>query len=66
MKEEIIKHVMEVNDYSREDAINLIEETAEEIICSDPEEASEILMDNLCLEPDYILDVIEFVSPIIV
>ena len=54
----IIKILMERDGMTREDATELIDETREEILASDPWEVEDILMDNLGLEPDYIFDIL--------
>lgn len=54
----IIKILIERDGMTREDAMELIDETREEILASDPWEVEDILMDNLGLEPDYIFDIL--------
>ncbi len=48
-------------DYSIEEAEELIIETAEEMLEGDSWDACDVMMDNLGLEPDYMLDVLEFI-----
>ena len=56
--EKTIRILMMRNDISREEAVELIEETLEEIYRSDISEADDILMNNLGLESDYLFDLI--------
>lgn len=61
MREEIISILMRRDHLTREDAINLIEETREEIYCAVQDgamlyEIEDILADYLCLEPDYLIE----------
>lgn len=54
--EKIIKILMERDEMTRQEAIRLIKETQEEIMES-PDEAEDIMLDNLGLEMDYIFDI---------
>ena len=61
MKEDIISILMRRDDMTREEAIDLIEETQEEIFeaieCGEGYDAIEdILAYNLGLEPDYLIE----------
>ena len=56
--EKVIRILMMRDDITREEAVELIEETLEEIYRSDINDADDILMDNLGLEPDYLFDLI--------
>ena len=56
--EKIIRILMMRDNIAREEAVELIEETLEEIYRSDISEADDILMNNLGLEPDYLFDLI--------
>lgn len=49
----VIKILMDRDGISEEDAKALVQETIDEIICH-PMDASEIIMDYLYLEPDYL------------
>lgn len=53
----IIEILMERDEVSREEAINLIVQTREEMFVSGDDG---ILMDNLGLELDYLIDVLMF------
>lgn len=56
--EKTIRILMMRDNIAREEAVELIEETLEEIYRSDISEADDILMNNLGLEPDYLFDLI--------
>lgn len=43
---------------TKAEAEELINETREEILASDPFEAEDIIADNLGLEPDYLIDLL--------
>ena len=51
--EKIIKILMERDDIDYETAKSIVQETIDEII-EYPEQADEIMMDYLSLEPDYL------------
>ena len=51
---------MERDDMSENDALELIAETRELMLNSDPCDADEIMADMLGLEPDYIFDILGF------
>ena len=55
--ENIIKILMKRDNMSYSEAKTLCEQTKDEMI-GDPDNADEIMMDNLCLEPDYIFDLL--------
>lgn len=54
----VTKILMERDGLTRAAAEELINETREEILASDPWEIEDILMNNLDLEPDYIFDIL--------
>ena len=54
----IAKILMERDGMTLEDANDLIRETTDLLLTSDPWEADEIMADMLGLEPDYIMDLI--------
>lgn len=54
----VTKILMERDELTRAAAEELINETREEILASDPWEIEDILMNNLGLEPDYIFDIL--------
>jgi hypothetical protein len=56
----VIKILMERDGMSRSDAKELVDETRELLLSSDPWEADEIMADQLGLEPDYIMDILGF------
>ena len=61
MKENIISILMRRDDMTREEAINIIEETRDEIACAiehgaSLDEIEDILADYLMLEPDYLIE----------
>ena len=53
----IISILMERDGLDREEAKKLIQETYEEII-ENPNDANTIIMNNLGLEPDYLIDLL--------
>lgn len=56
----IEKILMERDNMSLSDAKDLVNETRELILESDPCEADDIMADMLGLEPDYIMDLIGY------
>jgi hypothetical protein len=56
----IIKILMERDGISRSEAKELVDETRELLLSSDPWEADEIMADQLGLEPDYIMDILGY------
>lgn len=58
--DKVIKILMERDGMSRSDAKELVDETRELLLSSDPWEADEIMVDQLGLEPDYIMDILGF------
>jgi hypothetical protein len=57
---QIEKILMERDNMSLSDAKDLVDETRELILQSDILEADDIMADMLCLEPDYIIDLIGY------
>lgn len=53
-----VEVLMKRDGLSESEAINLIEETRDEILSADPFEANEIIVCNLWLEPDYLMDIL--------
>lgn len=49
---------MKRDGISKSEAIEMVRETREELLNSDPFEADEIIACNLGLEPDYLLDIL--------
>lgn len=58
--ERAIQILMERDGYTEQEAKDLIEETQNEILNSDPFEADDIIMNDLGLEPDYLLDILGY------
>lgn len=56
----IIKILLERDGMSRSDAKDLVMETRELLLSADVWEADQIMADQLGLEPDYIMDILEF------
>ena len=61
MKNEIISILMRRDHLTKAEAIDLIEETRDEIVCAiengaDLDEIEDILADYLQLEPDYLIE----------
>lgn len=53
-----VEVLMKRDGLSESEAIDLIEETRDEILSAGPFEADEIIACNLGLEPDYIMDIL--------
>lgn len=56
----VVKILMERDGMSRSEAKELVNETREMLLSSDPWEADEIMADQLGLETDYIMDILGF------
>lgn len=57
----VVKILMERDGMSQEEATELVEDTAAELTdCTNILDADEIIACNLGLEPDYIMDILEF------
>lgn len=54
----VVKILMDRDGITRKEAEELIEETREEILANDSSYADDIILDNLGLEPDYIMDIL--------
>lgn len=59
MISKVLKILQERDDISLEDAKDLVDETREMII-REPEDAEQIMAEQLGLEPDYLFDVLGF------
>ena len=59
MISKVLKILQERDDMSLKDAKDLIDETCEMII-REPEDAEQIMAEQLGLEPDYLFDVLGF------
>ncbi len=53
-----VEVLMKRDGLSESEAIDLIEETRDEILSVDPFKADEIIICNLGLEPDYLMDIL--------
>lgn len=56
----IIEILMKRDGMSLSDAKDLVNETREMLLTSDPFEADDIMADQLGLEPDYIMDLLGY------
>jgi hypothetical protein len=55
----VVKILMERGNMTEQEAIDLVRETKEELMNSPCSDGADIIMDNLGLEPDYIMDILE-------
>lgn len=55
----VVKILMERNGMTEQEATNLVKETKEELMNSRCYDGADIIMENLSLEPDYIMDILE-------
>ena len=55
----VVKILMERDGMTEQEAIDLVRETKEELLSKDGCYADEIILENLGLEPDYIMDILE-------
>jgi hypothetical protein len=54
----IVKILMKRDDITEQEAIDLVRETKEELMNRPCSDGADIIMDNLGLEPDYIMDIL--------
>lgn len=54
----VVKILMDRDGITRKEAEELIEETRDEILANDSFYADDIILNNLGLEPDYIMDIL--------
>lgn len=54
----IVKILMERDNMTEQEAIDLVRETKEELMNRPCSDGADIIMDNLGLEPDYIMDIL--------
>lgn len=54
----VVKILMDRDGITRKEAEELIEETREEILANDSSYVDDIILNNLGLEPDYIMDIL--------
>lgn len=52
----IVEILMKRDNMTREEAESLAEEVRDEVLFADPFDAGDILLDRLCLEPDFLVD----------
>ena len=55
----VVKILMERDGMTEQEAIDLVKETKEELLCNGSCYVDDIIMGNLGLEPDYIMDILE-------
>lgn len=55
----VVKILMERDNMTEQEAIDLVRETKEDLLNSPCSDGEDIIMDNLGLEPDYIMDILE-------
>lgn len=55
----VVKILMERDNITEQEAIDLVRETKEELMNNPCSDGADIIMDNLGLEPDYIMDILE-------
>ena len=55
----VVKILMERDGMTEQEAANLVKETKEELMNSRCYDGADIIMENLSLEPDYIMDILE-------
>lgn len=55
----VVKILMERDGMTEREATDLVRKTKEELLCNDGCYADEIILENLGLEPDYIMDILE-------
>jgi hypothetical protein len=54
----VVKILMERDNMTEQEAIDLVRETKEELMNRPCSDGADIIMDNLGLEPDYIMDIL--------
>ena len=55
----VVKILMERDGMTEQGATYLVKETKEELLCNGGCYVDDIIMENLGLEPDYIMDILE-------
>ena len=55
----VVKILMERDGMTEQEATDLVKETKEELMNSQCYDGADIIMENLGLEPDYIMDILE-------
>ena len=56
---QVVKILMERDGMTEQEATDLVRETKEELMNSQCYDGADIIMENLSLEPDYIMDILE-------
>lgn len=54
----VVKILMERDELTEEEAIELVKETKEDLMNNCCNDREDIIMENLGLEPDYIMDIL--------
>lgn len=54
----IVEILMDRDGMTKREAERLVKETRDEVLMCSPSEAEDIMLDNLGLEPDYIIDLL--------
>ena len=55
----VVKILMERDGMTEQEAVDITRETKEELLCNCGCYVDDIIMENLGLEPDYIMDILE-------
>lgn len=55
----VVKILMKRDGMTEQEATDLVKETKEELMNSRCSDGADIIMENLGLEPDYIMDILE-------
>ena len=55
----VVKILMERDGMTEQEATDLVKETKEELMNSRCYDGADIIMENLSLEPDYIMDILD-------
>ena len=56
---QVVKILMERDGMTEQEATDLVRETKEELMNSRCSDGADIIMENLGLEPDYIMEILE-------
>lgn len=54
----VVEILMKRDNMTEQEAIDLVRETKEDLLNSPCSDGADIIMDNLGLEPDYIMDIL--------
>ena len=55
----VVEILMKRDGMTEQESIDLVRETKEKLLCNGGCYADDIIMENLGLEPDYIMDILE-------